>query len=308
MSSAPENPAPASMRSETGYIGSFLVHLAIVGVALLLSRITPAPPEVEAHDPLLLEVWAGDGSERAPGIPGRDRGIAEGVVTGDKSKTTPGGMKRVRSLNADKLLKTLKDNEAAAAREAAANEAKAKAESAKPDAKMTKTSAKTETLDAFNKATGKNAKPGKTSSTSSKATGSGKAGITGASVGSGTGKGSGADAFGRAGGKGKNGGDGGSGEAMKLFIGDVRGKFADIFIPLFREQGGDLESTRDRGEVKIAVSASGLVSFAGWAVRPTDPLVERLVVESIQKMRPVRTPPGGEPITVIIPVSGSVDE
>lgn len=300
------------MRSQTGYIGSFLVHLAVIGVAVLCAKMVPERIEdLEAHDPLLLEVWTGDGSERAPGIPGREKGIAQGVATGDKSKTSLGGPMRVNTLNAKSLLKTFRDNQAQAEKEAA--EAKSKAESkAKSDSKSTKTSAKTETLDNFKKTAGKATPSSGKSATSGKAagkTGGSASGISGSSVGSGsgTGKGSGADGFGRASGKGQNGGEGGSGNRLQLWIGDVRGKFADVFIPMFEEQGGDLEASRDRGEVLIRVSPSGLASFAGWEVRPTDPLVERLVLEAILKMRPVPPPLPGEADTVIIPISGKVN-
>ncbi len=311
------------VRSDSGYIGSFIVHLAVIGVAILFARMQPDPArEIEDQDPLLLEVWQGDGSERDPGIPGQARGIAQGVSTGDKSKLGLGAkaMIRVKPLNADKLLKEMKAEEEKAAAESKA-EAKAAAESTKatkttPDEKHSKTSPK-ESLDDFNKSKPKGGKSTASGATASGATASakssggpkGRAGIQGTSVGGeGTGHGTGKDGIGRPNGKGRNGGDGGSGNAEKLFAGDVNGKFADVFIPLFREQGGELSSDKDSGTVKVRVSPSGLVSFAGWFRRPSDPLVERLVIESIQKMRPVRTPPGGEEYILNIPVSGSVPE
>lgn len=302
---APESPRPGVMRSESGYIGSLVVHAALIGLAVFLARMGPKPEDIRDHDPLLLEVWPGDGSDRAPGIPGRDRGVAEGLATGDKSKAGPGGLPRMSTLNARSLIKTLKENEAQAAREAA--EAKAKTvekAKAETDSKSSKTSAKTETLDDFNKATGRTGKTAAKVGSSHKPS---AGGVSGTVVGGkGTGKGTGADGFGRAGGKGQNGGDGGSGDALKLFAGDVRGKFADVFIPLFREQGGDLESSRAEGEVRVSVSPSGLVVFSGWEIRPSDAVVERLVQAAILKMKPVRPPPGGQTITLIIPVSGAL--
>jgi hypothetical protein len=301
------------VRSDSGYIGSFIVHLAVIGVAILFSRMQPDVREVDEQDPLLLEIWQGDGSERDPGIPGRDRGIAEGAITGDKSKMGLGakGFTRVKVLNADKLLKDMKEADAKAAAEAKAESAKEakSADKSDPSAKSDKVSSKEKWTPDFLK-NGQSKTSGKASTTGSKSTGgsSGTHGIKGSNVGGeGTGHGTGKDGFGRTNGHGKNGGDGGSGNAEKLFIGDVRGKFADIFIPLFREQGGDLSADKDSGVVKVLVSPSGLVSFAGWHRRPGDALVERLVEESIRKMPPVRTPPGGEEIIVRIEVSGKVE-
>lgn len=309
------------MRSDSGYIGSFLVHLGVIGVVILFARLQPTPArEVEDQDPLLLEVWQGDGSERDPGIPGAARGIAEGASTGDKSKMGLGAkpFTRVRVLDSGKLLREMKEAEARAAAEAkeeAKAAAEAKSESTKatkttPDEKSSKTSDKVSFAD-FKKANakaGKSSSSGATSVAKSSGGASGHAGISGVSVGGGTGRGTGEGGFGRPNGTGRNGGDGGSGNAEKLFVGDVKGKFADVFIPLFREQGGELSSDKDSGTVKVLVSPSGLVSFAGWFHRPSDPLVERLVIESIRKMRPVRPPPGGDEIIVRIPVSGSVEE
>lgn len=101
---------------------------------------------------------------------------------------------------------------------------------------------------------------------------------------------------------------GGAGNAEKLFVSDVRSKFANSFIPLFREQGGDSSLVKDNGVVKLHISPSGLVTFGGWQSRPTAALVERLVVESVGKMRQVIPPPGGEEIIVRIPVSAFIEE
>ena len=297
------------MREETGYIGSFLLHATIVGVGFLFASMTPEVREIEDQDPLLLEVWKGDGSERAPGIPGAERGVAEGVVTGDKSKTGLGGatFTPLKKLNADKFIKEMNDNQAKAAAEA-----EKAAKSAKAEAESEKKSSKKETLADFEKSTGKHSKSGKTSSsgsasgTSSVGSKNGKAGIAGANVGeSGTGRGSGRDGFGRAGGKGKNGGDGGSGNAEKLFVGAVKGAFADLYVPMFREQGGEMSAAKDQGVIKITVSESGLISF-DWVRKPSDPVVVRLVESAINKMRPM-PPPKGEALAFSISVSGAVE-
>lgn len=310
--------------SRTGLIGSVAVHLVVVGGAFLLAFMRPAEAElVDAQDPILLEVWQGDGSERDPGIPGAARGVAEGMSTGDKSKVGLGGLPRIRSINADKLINNMKEAdrraavEQAAAQKAAQAERDAekrttstKADPTAPGSNKSKTSQK-ESLDAFLKSSAGKAvaKPTNSGSGSGKATGSGatmQSARVGSGTGTGTGSGTGADGLGRPTGTGANGGDGGSGREDALFAGDVRGKFAEIFIPLFRDEGGDLDSESDRATVDVLVSASGIVSFSGWYVRPNSSVTERLVREAIRKMPPTRRPPGGKPITVRIPLKGTV--
>lgn len=295
------------MSSRNGYIGSLLVHLGIIAAAVLLARLKPEAHDVDAQDPLLLEVWTGDGSERAPGIPGKERGVASGHASGNKLKT---GMPRIRTVDSDKIIRDLKAAEArAAAEEKAAREAKpekaAPDKSSKPDKK--------ESLEDFRKSTGKTtAKPSKSTSTgSTAATASGrtgKTGISGAHVGSATGTGAGEPGFGRANGKGRNGGDGGSGEAIKLFAGDVRGKFQDAYQPLFEEQGGGLDASKDRAIVRVSVSPSGSVTFIGWIHPPSDPLMEKIIRSAIARMPLVRRPPSGSTTTLQIPVNGDVSD
>lgn len=306
------------MSSKYGYIASITVHAAVVVLALLLARLAPDRViDVDAQDPLLLEVWTGDGSERDPGIPGRDRGIADGAVTGNKAKVGAGGMPNLK-FSAKSMLDRLHANEAKAAAAAAAAEKEA-AKAAKAEKLDDKTSDTPTKVEKVSIADWKKAHPGqkvpattggKVIVTGSKTgANSGKTGGTSIATGKvGTGKGSGEDGFGRPGGKGKNGGDGGSGNALKLFTGDVRGKFQSAYAPIFDDKGGELDSNRDSGKVILAVSPSGLVRFHGWARRPADPLLESIVKEAIAKMPPVRTPPSGEEELVQFEVSGRVNE
>lgn len=307
----------SAVRWNHGYTASIILHAAIIIVAVCIARMAPRETiNVDGQDPLLLEVWTGDGSERDPGIPGRDRGIADGSATGNKSKVGPGGMPNLR-MNASKLLKELRDNDAKAAAMAAAEAkaAKESKESAKSDTreKASDKTSKTSTKESL--ADWKKAHPhqGKTavspSSGSHTGTAHGKIGGTSvAGVKLGTGKGSGEDGFGRSLGKGKYGGDGGSGNALKLFVGDVKGKFNDAYGPLFREQGSEISGDKDVGIVEILVSPSGLVRFSKWVDRPSNELMERIVLDAISKMRPVRPPPDGEETRVEVTVSGRIKD
>ena len=295
------------MSSKNGYIGSLIVHLAVVGAAVAFAAMKPDVKTSDGQDPLLLEVWTGDGSDRAPGIPGRNRGAAQGHAQGNKLKT---GLPRIKALDSKALLRDLKEAEQrAAAEEREAREAKA--EKAAPD--KTAKPDKRESLEDFRKATGKTTRTGKgTASTpsagASKAGGKATSGISGARVGSLSGTGSGEPGFGRANGKGANGGDGGSGDALKLFYGDITGKFSDAYQPLFEDMGGGLDGTRDAGVVRLGISPSGHVTFMGWSRPPADPLMEKIVKAAIAKMPPVRRPPSGKAEVVLVPVSGKVDE
>lgn len=98
----------------------------------------------------------------------------------------------------------------------------------------------------------------------------------------------------------------GSGAASS-FAASVRAEFARVYVPLFREQGADIASDKDTGAVKLRVSPAGNVTFAEWVTRPSEPLLEKIVLRSIEAMRPVTPPPGGDETFVRIKFSGSVE-
>jgi hypothetical protein len=91
------------------------------------------------------------------------------------------------------------------------------------------------------------------------------------------------------------------------FTASVRAGFSGAFRPLFREQGADIVSDKDSGEVKLRVSPAGNVTFAGWITRPSEPLLEKIVQRSIEAMPPVPPPPDGVEVLVRIKFTGSVE-
>lgn len=91
------------------------------------------------------------------------------------------------------------------------------------------------------------------------------------------------------------------------FTSSVRAVFAETFVPLFRERGTGISSDKDSGEVKLLVSPAGNVAFAGWSVRPSEPLLEEIVLRAIATMRPVPPPPGGAETIVRLRFSGTVE-
>ncbi len=99
-------------------------------------------------------------------------------------------------------------------------------------------------------------------------------------------------------------GDGAAGESSWVSV--VRSAFAETFIPLFREHGGDLRASRDTAEVELLVSPSGKVSFSRWAVRPKEALMESLVTRAVDAMAAVPPPADGLPKRVLLPVSAHV--
>lgn len=102
-------------------------------------------------------------------------------------------------------------------------------------------------------------------------------------------------------------GSGGGGGVSSSLAASVRAEFAGIYIPLFRELGADIASEKDSGEVKLRVSPAGNVTFAGWVTRPSEALLEKIVLRSIEAMRPVSPPKGGVETLVPIRFSGSVE-
>ena len=103
-------------------------------------------------------------------------------------------------------------------------------------------------------------------------------------------------ALGRSHGTGENGGDGGTASAQQLYAGQVLGRFRDAWMDLVAAEGEDL------GEVvcgvKVAVSASGAVSFAGWLTEPRSSKASALVRKAVAKIGNCGPPPDGKAFTI----------
>lgn len=91
------------------------------------------------------------------------------------------------------------------------------------------------------------------------------------------------------------------------FTQDVRAKFSQAYLPLFREKGAALAANSGAGTVKLFVSPSGVARFDGWKIRPGETLFEDIVKEAIAGMPAVLPPPGGGAVVVLLEVSGFVE-
>lgn len=85
------------------------------------------------------------------------------------------------------------------------------------------------------------------------------------------------------------------------WAGAVRSAFVAAYLPRVRALGAEMVADTDKGEVRVGVSAAGLVSFAGWESEPSSPAVADAVRAAIAAMPPVGAPPGGGSVIVRIP-------
>ncbi len=274
MRAAIESPALPMLSKNSGYLASFLVHGSIVALCAAASALVAvdrppvAPGENTGGGDVSVVLDYPGGSADASGSASASR------IAGDVT------MRPVSRLNADRLLEEInrRDREAT-------NSAQARPVPSSPVA-VSKPAIRSET------AAGR--------SDRSRPTGIVGVQVDGPSGGS-------SSARGRPGDGTRIGSTPGDGATGAVFAAMVREAFAARFVPLFREQGGELSAGRDAGEVKLRVAPNGAVSFAGWSVAPAEPLTQRLVRESVSAMGAVEAPPGGETVVVVIPVSGSVD-
>lgn len=102
-------------------------------------------------------------------------------------------------------------------------------------------------------------------------------------------------------------GSGGDATLSAAWATRVRAAFSAKFLPLFREKGGESVAGPDSCEVCLEVSGAGRVSFSRWMVRPASALMEKLILESVEGMGTVAPPETGAPVSLIIPVSWSVE-
>jgi len=247
-----------------GWIGSFAVHLGILGVIVGFSWYAArhGGESVEAVDPLLIDL-NGIPGKRA-GEVGKAAGVAKGSESGSKS-----GVPIIHLKKLD-VAKTLRDREQA--------EQSIESSTSSPKT-MAKSSSKTGTsskgpgkmsIDEFNKQKGGKAGSGKTG------------GIGGVSV-----------KKGRPYGTGDNGGDGGSASEQQLYAGEVQAKLRTAWIELLAAEGATITSAGSCG-ITIAIDASGFASFSGWVTRPSDTRMAELVKRACAMIGNCGKPPAGK--------------
>jgi hypothetical protein len=103
-------------------------------------------------------------------------------------------------------------------------------------------------------------------------------------------------ALGRSHGTGENGGDGGTASAQQLYAGEVLARFRSAWMDIVAAEGEDL------GEVvcgvKVAITASGNVTFSGWLTEPRQAKAAALVRKALARIGNCGPPPNGKAFTI----------
>lgn len=263
------------MSQKSGYFSSFIVHAALVAAGVGFASATVP----------VLNDTPGDDASGGGGIvvvePGDSgSGGAAGVPAADPKPALPASSPlKLTTIDSREFIQSLD----AARRNAERRRAEALA--AVNRGNHTAPPAKKESLESFLLSNGQS---GRGNRTDPVAPGAGKG--PGGQVGPGAGGATGPVGQGKVG-VGKS-----NGSADAIFAAGVKQAFAEVYLPLFREKGGEMASSRDEGVVRVSVSPAGLVSFSGWVLDPAEPVLKGLVTEAIGRMPPVKPHPAGETV------------
>ena len=238
-----------------GWVGSVLLHLAVVGLFVGASWWASRGGEsLEAVDPLIVDLNGIPG--RRPGEVGKKEGVAKGSESGSR-------LFKGRPIDVDKIRRQQQEERPQAASTGGSSSSRRGSTSA---------SNRRESLDDFMKGRGEGRSQGV-------ATG----GVSGV-------------ALGRSHGTGENGGDGGTATAQQMYAGEVLARFRSAWMDLVASEGEDL------GEVvcgvKVSVSASGTVTFAGWLDEPRQAKAAALVRQAVSRIGNCGQPPDGKSFTI----------
>ena len=238
-----------------GWVGSVLLHLAVVGLFVGASWWASRGGEsLEAVDPLIVDLNGIPG--RRPGEVGKKEGVAKGSESGSR-------LFKGKTIDVDKIRRQQQEERPQAASTGGSSSSRRGSTAA---------SNRRESLDDFMKGRGQGRGQGV-------ATG-GVAGV----------------ALGRSHGTGENGGDGGTATAQQMYAGEVLARFRSAWMDLVAAEGEDL------GEVvcgvKVAVTASGNVTFAGWLEEPRSSKASALVRRAVGKIGNCGKPPEGKAFTI----------
>jgi len=241
-----------------GWVGSVLVHLAIVAAFVAASWWGARQGEsVEAVDPLVVTLDGIPGKK--PGEVGRKEGVAKGSEKGNPLfKYTP--------LPPERTVTPPQPQPQTPPRPASSGSAASTARGATTAATSSRVS-----LDEFNRGRGQ----GRAAGTAS--------GVTGVSLG-------------RATGTGDNGGEGGLASARQLYAGEVLARFRDAWAEVVAAEGEDLGGLLCG--VRVSISASGQVAFSGWIRQPSSPKAAQLVQKAIGRIGNCGPPPENKAFTI----------
>lgn len=245
-----------------GWVGSLVVHAVVVGALVAASWLGAHQSDGTLDAVDPLIVDLNGVLGRRPGEVGRESGVAKGSTTGSKLfHFKPVDMQKVRE---------------AAQPDAGGSSASTTRTVPSGSGSRANSSGARESLDDFNRSRG-----------------------NGRGTGGGTTGGVAGVQLGRANGTGDNGGEGGRASAQQLYAGEVLARFRQAWADVVTSDGEDLGAFRCG--VKVVVSASGNVAFAGFINEPASSKAKALVRRAIGQIGNCGRPPDGKGFDIDFP-------
>lgn len=244
-----------------GWVGSLIVHVLVVG-ALVGASWLGARQSDGTLDASPLIVDLNGLVGRKAGQVGHEAGAAQGSATGSKLfHFKPVDMAKVR--------------EAAQPDAGGSSGSTPRTRPNGPGSRSTSSGAR-ESIDDFNRSRG-----------------------NGRGTGGGTTGGVAGVQLGHSNGTGDNGGEGGRATAQQVYAGEVLARFRQAWADVVTSEGEDLGSLRCG--VKVTVSASGNVSFAGFIAEPASAKAKALVRRAVGQIGNCGQPPDGKAFEIDFP-------
>lgn len=244
-----------------GWVGSLIVHALIVGALVGASWVGAHQSDGTLDAVDPLIVDLNGVLGRKPGEVGREAGVAKGSTTGSR-------LFRGKPVDMDKVRESA---QAESGGSSGATTAKTR-----PNGSGARSTAGRESLDSFRSSRGSGRGAG------SAAVG-GVAGVQ----------------LGRSTGTGDNGGEGGRASAQQMYAGEVLARFRQAWADTVTTEGEDLGAFQCG--VKVAVSASGNVSFAGYINEPSSAKAKALIRRAVAQIGNCGQPPDGKAFEINFP-------
>ena len=245
-----------------GWVGSLIVHVLVVGALVGASWLGAHQSDGTLDAVDPLIVDLNGVLGRKPGEVGRDPGVAKGQETGSRLfRGKPVDMAKVREANQPD----------AGGSSGATSKTRPNGSGSRSTSSGTR-----ESLDDFNRSHG-----------------------TGRGTGSGRGAGVAGVQLGRATGTGDNGGEGGRASAQQMYAGEVLARFRQAWADVVTSEGEDLGSFQCG--VKVSISASGNVTFAGFINEPSSAKAKALVRRAVGQIGNCGAPPEGKAFEINFP-------
>ncbi len=245
-----------------GWVGSLVVHAVIVGALVGASWLGAHQADGTLDAVDPLIVDLNGLIGRKAGEIGRDPGVAQGQTTGSR-------------LFRGKQVDMAKVREQQVAPDAGGSSGSSRPKTATTGSGRTSTGSR-ESLEDFNRSRG-----------------------NGRGAGSGTSAGIAGVQLGRPTGTGDNGGEGGRATAQQMYAGEVLARFRGAWADAVTTDGEDLGSIQCG--VRVLVSASGQVTFAGYINEPSSAKAKALLRRAVAQIGNCGRPPDGKSFEIEFP-------